>query len=45
MDLRLALDKAIGTAALNEHSALPLPHVSRRTRRLLGPVNGLLVNG
>jgi phosphatidylserine/phosphatidylglycerophosphate/cardiolipin synthase-like enzyme len=27
------------------HRLCLLPHVSRRTRRLLGPVNGLLVDG
>jgi hypothetical protein len=27
------------------HRLLELPHLSRRTRRLLGPVQGLLVDG
>ncbi|MDX6424874.1 MAG: hypothetical protein QOD52_279 [Gaiellaceae bacterium] len=32
------------TAEAGDHLAL-LPHVSRRTRRFLGPINGLLVDG
>jgi phosphatidylserine/phosphatidylglycerophosphate/cardiolipin synthase-like enzyme len=32
------------TAAQADHLAL-IPHVSRRARRLLGPINGLLVDG
>lgn len=32
------------TAEQGDHLAL-LPHVSRRTRRFLGPINGLLVDG
>jgi phosphatidylserine/phosphatidylglycerophosphate/cardiolipin synthase-like enzyme len=34
----------VATAEQGDHLAL-LPHVSRRTRRLLGPINGLLVDG
>ena len=34
----------VATAEQGEHLAL-LPHVSRRTRRFLGPINGLLVDG
>jgi hypothetical protein len=32
------------TAQAGDHLAY-LPHVSRRTRRFLGPINGLLVDG
>jgi hypothetical protein len=32
------------TAEVADHLAF-LPHVSRRTRRFLGPINGLLVDG
>jgi phosphatidylserine/phosphatidylglycerophosphate/cardiolipin synthase-like enzyme len=34
----------VSTAEQGDHLAL-LPHVSRRTRRFLGPINGLLVDG
>jgi phosphatidylserine/phosphatidylglycerophosphate/cardiolipin synthase-like enzyme len=34
----------VPTAEQGDHLAL-LPHVSRRARRLLGPINGLLVDG
>jgi phosphatidylserine/phosphatidylglycerophosphate/cardiolipin synthase-like enzyme len=34
----------VPTAEQGDHLAL-LPHVSRRTRRFLGPINGLLVDG
>jgi hypothetical protein len=34
----------VATSEAGDHLAL-LPHVSRRTRRFLGPVNGLLVDG
>jgi phosphatidylserine/phosphatidylglycerophosphate/cardiolipin synthase-like enzyme len=34
----------VATAEAGDHLAL-LPHVSRRTRRFLGPLNGLLVDG
>jgi phosphatidylserine/phosphatidylglycerophosphate/cardiolipin synthase-like enzyme len=34
----------VATAEQGSHLAL-LPHVSRRTRRFLGPINGLLVDG
>jgi hypothetical protein len=27
------------------HRLVRLPHVSRRTRRILGPINGLVVDG
>jgi hypothetical protein len=32
------------TAEAGDHLSY-LPHVSRRTRRFLGPINGLLVDG
>jgi phosphatidylserine/phosphatidylglycerophosphate/cardiolipin synthase-like enzyme len=34
----------VATAQAGDHLAL-LPHISRRTRRFLGPINGLLVDG
>jgi len=34
----------VATAEQGDHLAV-LPHVSRRSRRLLGPINGLLVDG
>ncbi len=34
----------VATAESGDHLAL-LPHISRRTRRFLGPINGLLVDG
>jgi phosphatidylserine/phosphatidylglycerophosphate/cardiolipin synthase-like enzyme len=34
----------VTTAEQGDHLAL-LPHISRRTRRFLGPINGLLVDG
>ena len=34
----------VATAEQGDHLAL-LPHISRRTRRFLGPINGLLVDG
>jgi hypothetical protein len=27
------------------HRVVRLPHVSRRTRRMLGPINGMIVDG